>query len=286
MPNEPLFVRASAHYVAYTDFWRLVELSGFRTVPAAAADLSKPALYIWPSMDMEFIERLSAQPRGKRAATVIFWNLERPDERPGVAYVELFRRGMTEILEWADEIWISEASLHAADPRTQLVVLGGHPGLAEAGLEPPRFDVAHFGRMTPRRESMIELLRTRGFKVTGNAWGAEREKALASSRILLNIDRVEGLHLATPLRWVLGAAYRIPNFTEALISAFPLEDGVSILSDPYLLLPDSIEKALRDPELLHSVGEEGWKALCRDWTFRRGVEEGLKQSPCLRARGN
>lgn len=286
MPSEPVFVRSTYPYVAYTDFWRLVELSGFRSLPAAEVNLAQPGVYIWPSMDMEFIERLSAQPPGKREATVIFWNLERPDERPGINYVELFRRGMSEILQWADGIWISEESLHVADPRTQLVMLGGHPGLAEAGLEPPVFDVAHFGRLTPRRQSMVELLGQRGLKVTGNAWGPEREKMLASSRLLLNIDRVEGLHLAPPLRWVLGAAYRIPNFTEALLSTFPLKDGISILSEPYLLLPDSIGRALKDPDLLHAVGDEGWNVLCRDWTFRRGVEEGLKKSPCVKARGN
>lgn len=275
--REPIFVRSTAQYDSYTDFWKLVELSGFASIPAAQVDLEKPATLIWPAMDMEFIDRLSRQPPGVRSARVIFWNLERPDEKPGVDSLELFRRGMGEILEWADEIWISDIGLATADRRILYVVLGGHEGLYDGTPQAEAYDVAHLGILTPRRTELLEKLRARGLRVSGNAWGIERSRILTSSRLLLNVDRVEGLHLSSLMRWALGAAFGLPIVSEEMQYAYPLVAGESILVAPYAELEALVIQTLARQDL-PAVAGRARQALCHEWTFRKGVEDALRRS--------
>lgn len=281
------FVRSTAPYESYSDFWELVKLSGFETVQAAEVDLNQPGTLIWPTMDMEFIDRLSKQPRGSRAARVIFWNLERPDERPGVDPIELFRRGMGEILEWADAIWVSDMGLHKADPRTVFAILGSHPRLgfhdpekSDSSEPEPVYDVAHLGVMTPRRAAVLEKLRNSGLRVSGNSRGRARQDVLLSSRLLLNIDRVEGLHVLSGFRAALAATFRIPLVHEAMKEPFPLLASTDFLSASYEDLVPCVLRAL-DSKNHSSMTNSAWRTLCVRWTFRMGVEDALRCSPCL-----
>jgi hypothetical protein len=270
----PMFVRSTARYDSYTDFWKLVELSGFPEVPASQVDLDKPGTLIWPSMDMEFIERLSRQPPRARRARVIFWNLERPDEKPGIDPIELFKRGMGEILEWADEIWISDISLAVADSRLVYAVLGSHHGLFDGTTAVETYDVAHLGILTPRRAELLDRLRARGLRVSGNAWGVDRSRILASSRLLLSIDRVEGLHVSSSLRWALAAAHTLPIINEEMKYPHPLASGESLLLAPYKNLEAAVLRALERPDL-RTIAENAKRKLCEEWTFRRGVVRAL-----------
>ena len=276
--QSPVFVRSTANYEAYTDFWRLVELSSFPVIPAAKVELHRDGLYIWPTMDMEFIERLSREPRGSRAAKVIFWNVERPDEKPGVDVRELFQRAMGEILEWADEIWISDMSLHAIDRRTVFAILGGHAGLNECSHRSMTYDVAHLGRLTPRRIELLKVNEERGLKISPNEWGPDRSRILAASQLLLNIDRVEGLHLASPLRWALAAAYGLPIVTEEAPEPYPMTAGKDLVMAPHADLADLVVETLGRRDIL-SLSHQGWETLCNRWTFRRGVEDALRRTP-------
>lgn len=281
------FVRSTAPYESYSDFWELVKLSGLETVQAAAVDLNQPGTLIWPTMDTEFIDRLSRQPRGARAARVVFWYLERPDERPGVDPLEMFRRAMGEILEWADVIWVSDMGLHQADPRTVFAILGGHPKLGfhnhekVDSLEPePRYDVAHLGVITPRRAAVLDKLRSAGLRVSGNARGAGRQDVLLSSGLLLNIDRVEGLHVLSGFRAALAAAFRIPLIHEAVRDPFPLLPFTDFVSTSYDSLVDCVLRELKATTHSNMVNS-AWRTLCVRWTFRRGVEDALRCSPRL-----
>lgn len=275
----PVFVRSTAQYASYTDFWKLAELSGFSVMPAADVSLNRDGLYIWPTMDMEFIERLSREPRGARAARVIFWNLERPDEKPGVDARELFQKGMGEILEWADDIWVTDRTLASLDSRTVRAVLGGHEGLRECAPQTPFFDVAHLGVLTPRRQELVDRLAARGLRISPNAWGDERARILSSSRLLLGVDRVEGLHVQPPLRWALAAAYSLPIVNEAVQDPHPLEAGKQIIMAPYADLEEVVMEALLEPDTF-DIGRRGHERLCEEWTFRYGIEEALERTRC------
>lgn len=274
---EPVFVRSTYPYSSYTDFWKLVDLSGFPSAAAADIDLGRQQTLIWPTMDMEFIERLSKEPPGARRARVIFWNLERPDEKPSPDLFELFRRGMGEILQWADEIWISDMGLALADHRLQYAVLGGHEGLDDGTPRAAGFDVAHLGILTPRRLELIERLKARGLRVSGNGWGKDRSRILSSSRLFLGVDRVEGYHSSNPLRWVVGAAWGIPLVHEEMMYPYPLAAGTSLLVAPYAQLEDFILRTLERHDLA-AVADAARETYCREWTFRRGVEDALRRS--------
>ena len=73
---DPIFVRSAKTYPTYSDFWRLVELSGFKTVGAGEADFQKAQVYIWSTLDHEFMDSFVVQspmmlvPKGSVTASV------------------------------------------------------------------------------------------------------------------------------------------------------------------------------------------------------------------------
>lgn len=274
MSEDPVFIRSTTPYESYTDFWSLVELSGFRTVPAKEANLMATGTFIWPTMDWETIERLMQEPKGVRKAKVFWWYLERPDaHRRKMSPEDLFRETISEVCDarWVDEVWVSERTLFSIDDRTRYVPLGGHPGLrAPAPMAGPLYDVAHVGQLTPRRTWILTELQRLGHSVSPSAWGPDRAAILGQSSLLLNIDRVEGLHLAAPLRFVLAAAYRLPIVSEEAGDMDPLVPGKSILTAPYDRLPAFVSEVLKRPDL-GRLADEAHRVLCEEHTFRKSV---------------
>lgn len=277
---EIVFVRSKKEqgYLSYADFWRLAELSGFRVVPAPEADLQAEVLYVWPTLNMEFLSRLMTLPRGRRVSKVVWWYLERPDHNPGqmgMAPEALFKEAVTEALRWVDAVWVSDKTLAAIEPRARYAVLGSHEGLAECAPRRIRYDVAHLGQVTPRRHAVLDVLTRKGLTVTPNGWGKERAEALASSRLMLSIDRCDVLRLVAPLRWALAAAYKMPIVQEEVADPYPLESGKSVLQAPLAELASLAVLAIDLPEL-SEIGHRAHRTLCREWTFRRGVEEAVR----------
>lgn len=281
--NDPVFIKSSTTYETYSDFWRLVALSGFRAVGAKEVDWKASAVYIWPTMDAEFMDVMDLFPKGKRAAKLIFWNLERPDGsyRGKMNIQELFWKGTGEILGWADAVWVSDKGLQALDPRNVFAVLGGHPGLRECAPLGLRHEALHLGQNTPRRQSVLTAIEGLGVSVHRGVWGAEREQALAASRLFLSIDRVFGIHFSSPLRYVLAAAYGLPILSEEIENPYPLEPAKTILMARYENLAPAAHVLLRMPvmkDVLAEVGENCRKLLCEEWTFRKGVMDALERT--------
>lgn len=268
----------SGHHASYTDFWRLVELSGFDIVRPEEVNLTATGTYIFPTLDQDMMACLERAPKGRRRARAVFWNLERPDAnlRPGMDMAETYREAITQILEWADEIWVFDRLIRGMDERTKFAVLGGHPELVPPAQEAVRHDLIHIGQLTPRRIKILDTLRSK-YGVLNASWGPDRAAALASSRALIGIDRVDGLHISAPLRWAVAAATRLPILQEEAPDPYPLVKDVSILMAPY----GSLAKAagtildLWAPEDLAGIGKAAYDVCCREWTFRRGVEEAL-----------
>lgn len=277
--TDPIFV-LTGDYASYTDFWRLVDLSGFRTVPHQSVDLGQASTtYIFPTLDQNMMACLEASPQGLRKAKAVFWNLERPDAnlRPGMDLHETYNKAAGEILTWADEIWVSDRLVHAMDVRTKFVVLGGHPGLAHDEPRARYRDVVHIGQDTPRRRKILQQL---GLYVTVHeapSYGAERARALLGSKIMLGIDRVDGIHFSASLRWIVAAAFRLPVLQEEVADPHPLVKGKSILMAPYDDLVEAARNAVdrMSNEDLSRIGNAAYETYCVTWTFRRGVEEAL-----------
>lgn len=279
--NDPIFVK-TGDYASYTDFWRLAELSGFRVVRPETVALDLEGTYIFPTLDQGMMSCLEACPKPCRKARAIFWNLERPDAnlRPGMDVSETYQKATDEILVWVDEVWVSDRLVHSMDIRPKFAVLGGHPGLIFTGFKERKLhDLVHIGQVTPRRERILSLLEPRCHARPAVAYGSYRSWVLARSRVMIGIDRVDGLHFSASLRWIVAAAAGLPVIQEEVADPYPLVKGKSIFMAPYVELAGTATKIIGlGPSDLDGVAEAARDTYCRQWTFRRGVEEALSTS--------
>jgi hypothetical protein len=176
-----------------------------------------------------------------------------------------------------DVIWISDRRLQAADQNTVYAVLGSHPGLQKVKGNQRLYEICHMGQSTPRRAKVIEQLQAAGHTVISAGWGEAREKVLSDSRLMLSIDRVEGLKMASVLRWAVAAAYALPIVSEEVSDPYPLDAG-SLIQAPYEKLLGTVLAWLSDIRLTQT-GVQARQILCRDWLFRRGVLDAIGRTP-------
>ncbi len=270
---QTIFVRSSRRYSSYTDFWRLVELSGFPIVESSQVHFDEDILYIWAELDVEFMVLVNDQPKERRRARTAFWHIEPVDRRASDRKdaAAWWKASLDQTLKLVDVVWVSDMGILAMDPRATWVCFGGHKGLREkASGSGPAYDVAHLGQRTPRREKVISELERRDITVSPSPWGAERIQILSSSKLMLDVQRLEGIPLVTPIRWVTAAAYELPLVREELPDPLPLVAGESILMAPIDKLADRVEEAL-GMDLL-PIGRAAWKIFCQTHTFRNSVE--------------
>ncbi len=269
-----VFVRSTRNYSSYTDFWRLVELSGFPIVDQSQVHFESDRLYVWVEMDVDFMVPVSDHPKSTRRARTAFWHIEPVDRRASATTdaATWWKRSLDQTLLLVDDVWVSDMGIFRMDPRSRWVCFGGHPGLREnVANTGPRYDVAHIGQVTPRREKVITELELRGISVSPGPRGESRIWILSSSKLMLDVQRLEGVPLVTPIRWVTAAAYKLPLVREELPDPSPLVKDESILMAPYDKLADRVEEALYQD--LTPIGHAAWKAFCETNTFRSCVED-------------
>jgi hypothetical protein len=268
--NEVRFVRSRKPYRSYDDFWKLVELSGFSWAWADLADLASDVLWVWPTMNMEFLGRVIATP--KRRSQIAWWYLERPDANlaDGADVKSAFRASVDQALEIVDAVWVSDRSLAALHPGLTYAVFGSHPGLREAEDLPKTYDVAFMGQRTHRRAVVIADLHASGLAVTPDAHGLERARLLASSRLMLSVDRTGGMALTNPIRYALAAAYGLGILQETHPDPHPLAMGRSIAMAGLGGLASLACELVASGRALE-LGSEAARLLCQDLTFRKGV---------------
>src|ERR1700678_4271845 len=95
-----IFARTRHIYGSYTDFWKLVELSGFDTCYIDEIDISLENTYIFTPINGEYGAHILAQkndPNKIRRAKLIWWNLERQ--------LSVDNSTIDNII---DEIWVSD----------------------------------------------------------------------------------------------------------------------------------------------------------------------------------
>ncbi len=269
-----VFVRSTREYSSYADFWRLVELSGFPIIDKSQIHFNSDRLYVWAEMDVDFMIPVSDHPKETRQARTAFWHIEPVDRRASetIDATAWWKASLDQTLSLVDDVWVSDMGIFHMDPRSRWVCFGGHPGLREnVANQGPRYDVAHIGQVTPRREKMITELVRRGISVSPAPQGESRISILSSSKLMLDIQRLEGIPLVTPIRWVTAAAYKLPLVREELPDPSPLVNGESIIMAPYDQLADRVEEALQQD--LAPIGQAAWKAFCETNTFRSCVED-------------
>ncbi|MHA2055357.1 MAG: hypothetical protein ACW99F_17395 [Candidatus Hodarchaeales archaeon] len=288
---EIIFCKPVYHYDSYTDFWRLVELSGFPIISVSELDITKEGIYITAPMngdykehfvgDLKHFEETGEITGGElkrqkdsglpRMAHMIIWNLERPSGSKTLATYN------NDCFEWftnrfADEIWVSDVQL-ADEACLRYVTLGSDYGLGETSEE-KGYDLTHMSVEIPRR---VQIYKHFGKPQIGqNSWGDERHEVLKKSKFALNVHQ-DNHPYCEPLRIALFAAYGLPIISETLANTFPYNDEVVTFA--YHDIVEGLKVALNDD--YDQWKERGLKLrdrLCKDLQFGNVVRQAVQES--------
>lgn len=235
-------------YDSYTDYWSLVNLSGFATCGVEEIDRDSNETYIL------------SPPNGNAQAIVapphrckfVCWQLERPLSGfdgyapPGYDAV------------WVSDLWVADKLRE--DPRVRYVSIGGHPALGGLrGAGPWPLDFTHQAYVYGRRARIVGGLVAQGWRIGNACWGTNRDLQLSTSRWGLCLHQDE-LPVIEPLRYTLFGCWGLPLVAEKSRCAWPYR--------VYGL--DEIHEAVD--------GETNYQLLTQDLTFRKCVERGLADS--------
>lgn len=267
------FCRTRHEYDSYTDYWRLVELSGFPIVWVDQMELEdRTKTYIVSPMNGEFLHHINWE-RDKQC-TIIHWNLERPGEHGLNGYI----KGNREYIEagMVDTVVVSDRQL-AQDTGFHYVPLGIHEGLGTPGNGIKVYDFIHlmcysykrsqtglFNYITPREH-------WRGFNIAPNGWGEARRNALQSSRFMLNVHQDEWFYME-PLRFVLAAAYGLPILSEKLEDPYPY---MRVRQFDLVNMEEAMHEALVNQEQAAEAALYMRERMLTDFTFRHSLESFL-----------
>ncbi len=241
-------------------------------------DLTADAIYIVTPINGEFrahIDHRRSILQSPQRAKIVWWNLERPDADGSPPIQEI----VTDILKYADAVWVSDKQYQSMDLRMDHVVLGSHVGLRiSSDPAPAAYDYTHQSYAWGRRDAIYIPLRSLGLREGPNGWYEERDKTLRSSRLMLNVHQTPAL-IGEPIRFALTAAYKMPMISETLADPYPLASGVDYLEAPFDGLVGVVSRFI---SVIHpstsKLGNNLHQRLCVEWTFRRGVEEGVART--------
>jgi hypothetical protein len=275
--DAPIFARTRYVYDSYSDFWRLVELSGFETCYTDEIDLERECIYIVTPINGELrphVRHRKSTLKGAQRAQIIVWSLERPDsgDLKGKSVEQAVLDANSEILNYVTRIWTSDRWVASVDPRSNHVILGSHPDLRQGPKGDPQYDLIHLSYTIPRRRGIYDGLAASGLKIAGNCWGADRDWSLRITRAMLNVHQTPA-PIMEPLRIAIAAAYKLPYLSEFTRDPYPLEEGVSFLQAEYLTLESFVLEWMQDD--LAPIGEALHQRLCIETTFKIGVLKGL-----------
>lgn len=251
----PVFVAPRANYPSYADFWRLVDLSGFEMSYADEIDLSNDdQTYIFCGPD-------GIPDCSSAKARTIFWQLE---------YVGEYTNQPN--YQTVSEIWSSDPE-HATAHSYCYVLMGSHAGLNPSldRDDKPEHDLTMLAYLTARRQAIKEqLAEWRWAPDYPGHDTAMRHHGLRSSRLMLHVHQHDA-PAATPLRYALAAAYKLPVISERIVNSKPY--GKTIAWVAYDQLVGKVTSALIGN--LAGKGEALHNLLCIERPFYQCVMEAL-----------
>jgi hypothetical protein len=268
--TEVIFARTRWEYGSYADFWRLVEVSGFKTCFVDQIDLNTQATYIFTPLNGEVIPHLKNFPK-ERPGKVIWWNLERPLAK-GENDIA-FKESLNEALSYVDECWVSDLFCASQDRRFKYVLLAGHGNYGVRSDE-KLYDICHLSYLWGRRSNTINLL-SPYFKIAPNAYGKEEQQEIVSkSKLMLSLHQYEESPLLAPIRLAIAASYAIPFITEKFPMVEDLvrreivfaAESIDILSNEFPLKAYCLNK-----EGLKRAGDTLFNRLCLETNFKAEV---------------
>jgi len=260
-----IFAKTRHIYDSYSDFWKLVELSKFPTCFIDEIDISLENTYIFTPINGEYGHHIIAQKNNAskvKRAKLVWWNLERQLLIDNASLIDI-----------VDDIWVSDRYYATLNNKFKFVILGSHPNLRlNQDILPKIYDYCHISYITGRRGPFYQMASQRGLKGSPAGWGEERDIAIRSSKILINIHQ-DDAEIAEPLRFAVCAAYSLPIISETIKDPYPLIDSDNIIMANYY---DMINKVMANYNSdLTNMGNSLYDKLCVENTFKISVEKGL-----------
>lgn len=257
--GDVVFARTRTVYGSYADYWRLVELNGYPTcyiddIPSSGV---KNKTFIVTPVNGEWQEN-GIKTDGRVIAWDLEWRMDGPVHIPG----------LTEY--WHMDAWT------AARIGARYVPVGGDARLyEEAAHTGVPYNVAYLGYMIPRRQQMWAWLQDRGLRLSPtSAWGKERAEVLNNSIAYLHVHQWDNAPGVPALRMVVAAAYGLPVISETFADE-GIFSQVTLQADFYRLAGHTALWAQSRSERLVAYGDALHDLLCREYTFRKGVEAAL-----------
>lgn len=230
-----IFARTRYTYQSYTDYWSLVNLSGFPTCYFDEVDFSSENTYILSPMNGEwrpYVEKSlshSDRMRHNHKAAIILWNLERPGGSGGISQythenIDLVDNG------YVDRVVVSDTYL-AEFGNLEYMPLGSHADLGTPGSKEAKvYDLIHLSCYSNNRswlfdEPSIPKEILCGHTVAPNGWGAARHERLQRSKFMLSVHQDE-FSFIEPLRFALASAYGLPILAEKYYHNHMYNDAV------------------------------------------------------------
>jgi len=206
--GDIIFARTRYAYDSYTDYYKLVQLSGFPICYIDEMDVADPNnLYIVSPMNGEMLDFMSDEnKRNNHKATLIQWNLERPSGSNGMQqYINDNKKLLHQ--DYFDMIIVSDHVL-AQQSGFVYVPMGSHEGLGYPGDYQDKFyDFIHLSCYSSNRSWLFKDPSTPkeeidGLKIATNGWGEERHQRLLRSRFMVNVHQDEYMFIE-PIRFSL-----------------------------------------------------------------------------------
>ena len=275
MKKEIVFARTRYQYDSYTDFWKLVELSGYPIVYVDEIEINNPNVtYIACPFNGEFFPL--GDSLGDRKSEVLLWNLERP---AGSGGIEQYKEHLQDHINkgYIDGVIVSDMAL-AKETGFKYVPLGSHRDLGEPGTT-KTYAFVHLMCYSNRRGVLFNTPDSpkstyAGLPIAPNGWGDMRHKSLQNSWSMLNVHQDDD-PLLEPLRFALATAYGLPILSENFAAEpFPYKNAT--LQFPVKDLGAAMMSAFRRR---HALAEEGLKNrefVMRYHDFRSCIERHLR----------
>lgn len=258
--GDVVFARPRHAYDSYSDYRRLVELSGYAWCYVDEIDAyDSTKCYIVTPLNGEWEQ---GWPDAK--ATLIHWDLE-------------WRLvGAYPVIPGVRRTWTSDA-WYAKQVNAEYVPLGSDARLnPEPDVDCPKlFDVAMLAYMGPPRRQQVQYgMQQRGVSFAPNSWGMERHATLQATRLMAHVHQLEGVYTVAAQRFCLAAAYRLPLITETL--ADPGIFAGKVLTTDAAHYADFVSMWLAgDGNRLRDYGAALHYLLCVAKPFRKCVEAAL-----------
>jgi len=267
-----VFAHPTTKYDSYSDYRRLVEISGFETCTQDNIDINRKATYISAPYNGDIENALKVRPKNQRKCKIVHWFLERPSANGGPKFVEWAKNLLETQL---DELWFTGPDMYKLVKHlggTKLVPAGSDARLGSQENRPKRYDVCHMSYVYGRRDRIIHNLNCR---IGPNCWGTERHNVLLESAFMINTHQ-DNDNYYEPLRFALCAAYKLPMVSEACGDTFPYVNGVDFLSAPYNQLNQLFQKVLREGAGVHRpMAERMFQKACVEFKFEDNVKKAV-----------